>query len=367
MRVLFMNSMKASGWRGGEKWMLEAASGLASRGHAVFLAVRPGGVLAAKAEARGVPVFPVHYGADLNVITAFKIRRFLARERVEIVCTNFEKENRLTALATIGRPRPVMVSRKGLPFIFDKWRYRVIYRHWIKHIVTPSSSIKRQFREYTWLDHVGISIIHNGVDMSDYPRGGTGGKLRVAYGVSSDTPLLGFVGDLARQKGVDVLLKALSGIDEPWHLLIVGDGGERAKLEALCDELRLRDRATFTGHRDDVPEILSELDMLVSPSLFEGMPNAVLEAMAAGKPVVAGAVDGVVEVVTCPDLGVLVEPGDVGRLRAAVSALLEDPERRRRLGESARDHVARNFTVKAMVDRLERLFVRLLEEAGADA
>lgn len=360
MRVLFMNSMKASGWRGGEKWMVEAASGLTSRGHAVYLGVRPGGVMARKAADRGVELFPINYGPDLGLINAVKIRKFLKRKRIELVCNNFEKENRLVALGTLGGQRPVMVARKGLPFIFNKWRYRVMYRYWVKHIVTPSRSIEQCFRVYEWLDHVGITVIPNGVRVEDYARG-PAGVLRSGFSIPEGVPALGFVGDLARQKGVDHLLRALAEIDDPWHLFIVGGGGERGSLEELSRELRIDKRITFTGHRDDIPEILPEMDLVISPSLFEGMPNALLEAMAAGRPVIANAVDGITEVVTSPELGVLVSPGNVRELRDAVVSLLRDPERRRSLGEAARNHVERNFTTKAMVDRLETLFRRLLE------
>jgi glycosyltransferase involved in cell wall biosynthesis len=366
MRVLFMNSMKTSGWRGGEKWMVEASAGLTRHGHDVHLAVRPGGIMAEKATTRGVKLFPISYGADLGLPNALRIRRFLSREKIDLVCNNFEKENRLVALGTLGARRPVMVARKGLPFIFDKWRYRFIYKHWVKHIVTPSQSIERCFREYRWLDHVGISAIPNGVRIEDYPLGEPAGVLKRAYGVSDGVPVLGFVGDLARQKGVRYLLKTVAAIDAPWHLFIVGDGGDRPNLERLCDELELRDRTTFTGHRDDIPVILPEMDIVVLPSLYEGMPNALMEAMAAGRAVVASAVDGVRELIVGDDHGLTVPAADLESLRAAISSLLADPQRRVELGRSARQRVADNFSVETMVKRLESLFCRLLEEAKSD-
>jgi len=360
MRVLFMNSMKASGWRGGEKWMVEAAAGLASRGHEVHLAVRPGSVMARKASRRGVELFPLSYGADLDPLNALRVRRFLSRKRIELVCTNFEKENRLLALAGLGGPKPVIVARKGLPYIFDKWRYRIIYKRWVKHIVTPSRSIERRFREYRWLDHVGITVIPNGVRVEDY-SGAEPAGLRRLHGVPEDVPLLGFVGDLARQKGVDLLLEAVSGIGGPWRLFIVGDGGERARLEALSAELGIRERTVFTGYSDDVPAVLREMDLVACPSLFEGMPNVLLEAMASGRAVVASEVDGIEEVLTGPELGSLVPAGDVCALRGAIEGLLRDPARRSAMGEAARRHVAERFSTETMVSRLEDLFARLLE------
>lgn len=347
--------------------MVEAASGLARRGHAVGLAARPGSVMSTKAVARGIPVLPISYGPDIDPVNALRIRHVLKQGRIDLVCTNFEKENRLLALATLRGSRPVIVARKGLPFIFDKWRYRVIYRHWVKHIVTPSDSIASHFRKYPWLEDVGISVIPNGVSTDIYVSDGGSGRLREFYGVPAETPALGFVGDLAPQKGVDHLLRAVSEMEDPWHLFIVGDGGERSRLENLCDSLSIRDKTTFTGHRDDVHRILPELDIVVSPSLFEGMPNALLEAMAAGRPVVASAVDGITEVVTCPELGLLVPPGDVREIRQAITTLMKNPSMRRGIGQSARKHVAANFSVERMIDRLEGLFSRLVSEAKAVA
>jgi len=362
VRILFMNSIKASGWRGGEKWMVEAASGLNGRGHAVGLAVRPGSVMAKRARDRKIPVFPMKYGPDIDPMNALRLKHLLRHGRIDLVCTNFEKENRLLALATLRSSRPVIVARKGLPFIFNKWRYRIIYGRWVKHIVTPSESIASHFRKYSWLDQVGISVVPNGVCADTYASDRGAGRLRESYGVRPDTPTLGFIGDLAPQKGVDYLLRAVSGIEGRWHLFIVGDGGEKNKLEALCESLSIRGKTTFTGHRDDVEEILPEMDVFVFPSLFEGMPNSVLEAMAAGRPVVASAVDGINEVVTSPDLGILVPAGDVQEIRRAIVGLLEDPPKQREMGKAARRHVAENFSVERMIDRIDDLFGRLIAE-----
>jgi glycosyltransferase involved in cell wall biosynthesis len=362
VRILFMNSIKSSGWRGGEKWMVEAAAGLKQRGHAVGLAVRPGSAMAEKAGARGIPVFPLKYGPDIDPINALRVKHLLKQARIDLVCTNFEKENRLLALATLKGSRPVIVARKGLAFIFDKWRYRIIYGRWVKHIVTPSDSIASQFRNYKWLDQVGISVIPNGVCTKTYAAVGGSRQLRDSLGVPPETPTLGFVGDLAPQKGVDHLLRAVSEIVDPWHLVIVGGGGEREKLEGLCDSLSISSRTTFTGHRDDVEKILPAMDIVVSPSLFEGMPNALLEAMAAGRPVVASAVDGISEVVTGPELGLLVPPGDVGEIRKAIVALMKDPATRSKMGDAARGHVTANYSIERMIDGVEGLFSRLVVE-----
>jgi glycosyltransferase involved in cell wall biosynthesis len=360
MRVLFMNSIKPHNWRGGEKWMLETASGLADRGHAVYLGVRPASVMAEKATRRGLSVLPISYGPDVDPLNAFRLRRFTKTKGIELICTNFDKELRLAVQAGLFTKRPVLVARKGLPYIFDRWYYRLTYRHWVDHIVSPSRSIASKLRELPWLEDVAISVIPNGVAV-DVEEIAPAPSLRDEYGIPRGTPLLGFVGDLGRQKGVDTLLRSLPRVDRECHLLVIGDGGERGTLESLAGDLDLRGQVTFSGHRQDAASLYPQLDIVLCPSRFEGMPNVVLEAMGAGRPVIASAVDGVLEVIGGRDVGLLVPPGDERALSEAISELLHDPARRREMGEAARVWVSENFPLERTVSAVEDLFQRLIQ------
>ena len=140
MRLLFLNSIKPHVWRGGEKWMVEMAGGLTERGHSVLLGVREGSQIAHRASMRNVDVLPFRFGPDVNPVAAFRLRRIIKENGVELVCTNFDKELRLAAQATLLTRRPAIVARKGLPYIFDKWYYRLTYRNWVDHIVSPTTS-----------------------------------------------------------------------------------------------------------------------------------------------------------------------------------------------------------------------------------
>lgn len=362
MRILFMNSIKAHNWRGGEKWMTEAAAGLASRGHMVRLAVRPGSVIAKRAGARGIEVFPMSYGPDIDPYNALRLRRFIKKNRIELVCTNFDKELRIMALAGLFTARPVVVARKGLPYIFDKWHYRLTYARWVDHIVSPSKAIARKFRELPWLDGIGITAIPNGVAVETRGEVDSSRSIRSDYGIPPECTLVGFVGDLCRQKGVDTLLRAFSSVTNDCRLLVIGDGGERTSLEALAHDLSLGGRVIFTGHLEDAPRLYEQLDMVVCPSLFEGMPNVVLEAMAAGLPVIATSIDGVTEIIDNDGVGLLVPPKDEEALATAIAELAGDKGRRRVMGEAARTWVSANFSIEKTVDRIEELFQRLIRE-----
>jgi glycosyltransferase involved in cell wall biosynthesis len=151
------------------------------------------------------------------------------------------------------------------------------------------------------------------------------------------------------------------------HFLIVGDSVSQAYrdgLEAYAAALGLGQRVVFTGFRRDVPALLSAVSVSVLPSLSEGLSNVVLEAMAAGVPVVATSVGGTPEIVDDGVTGLLVPPRDAGALADAISSLLTDPARRQTIGEAGRRRVEERFSLEAMVLATEQLYERLLREAG---
>lgn len=159
-----------------------------------------------------------------------------------------------------------------------------------------------------------------------------------------------FVGRLAGVKGVPVLLEALAGVSgrPDWHLDLIGDGPERKAIEAQARALNLSDRVTFHGYRSqaDVAEALGRTDLFVLPSFAEGLPVVLMEALAAAVPVVTTRIAGVSELVADGESGLLVPPGDAEALRWAITKLLDDPERRRRMGEAGRVKVAEAFDIR---------------------
>lgn len=168
-----------------------------------------------------------------------------------------------------------------------------------------------------------------------------------------------FVGRLVYQKGLDVLLEALAGVPAslPWQLTLVGDGPYRPTLETLAAQRGLRERLTFAGWQppERIPAFYQQANLFVFPSRDEGMPNAVLEAMASGLPVVATRIAGNEELIT-PEVGVLVPKDDPAALREAFLRLLPDADTRRRWGAAARRRVIQHFTWEATARRYLDLF-----------
>ena len=170
---------------------------------------------------------------------------------------------------------------------------------------------------------------------------------------------MGTVCRLVPLKHVDDLLRAAAVVrrDRPGlRLVVVGDGPQRAVLEAEAERLGLRGAARFLGERADIPELLAAMDVFVHPSESEGHPNAVLEAMASGLPVIAAAIPGVDELVRDGETGVLVPPGDPAELARAIGALLDRPDLAGELGLAGQALIARQFDVTTMVWRFEEVY-----------
>lgn len=175
---------------------------------------------------------------------------------------------------------------------------------------------------------------------------------REALGLPTKAPVLGTVARFDPIKALDVLVDAFARLSPQWkhaRLLIVGDGPERGRLEALTRELKVADRVRFAGFIADAPRCMPTMDLYVSASRREGLPLSVLEAMACSVPVVATRVAGHVDAVEDGVTGLLVPGDDPAVLASAMETLLADPERRRRMGEAGRERVERHFSVGRMV------------------
>jgi glycosyltransferase involved in cell wall biosynthesis len=210
-----------------------------------------------------------------------------------------------------------------------------------------------------------IEVIRNGIDVERF-RGTADRGLHRNLAAGSDDLVFLTVARLDRQKGVDVLLRAVQSVYGA-RFVIVGAGDERAQLEHAAETLGVRERVLFLGPRDDVPALLAASDAFVLPSRFEGTPLALLEAMAAGKPVVASAIPGTDEIVADGETGLLVRPNDSDALAAALRRVVSDPGLRARLGAAAGRHAAAAHSAAASTRRVEAVYETLLQARGGGA
>jgi glycosyltransferase involved in cell wall biosynthesis len=210
-----------------------------------------------------------------------------------------------------------------------------------------------------------VRTLYSGIDLSKGQSVHDGQAIRQMIGVSNGAVLLGTVANLFPRKGYEVMLRALPAIVRAVptvHYVIVGsdDDDHADRLKRLAHELKIADRVHIVGFQDPVQPFLASLDLYVHPALMEGFGIAVVEAMAMGKAVVATTTGGLPEVVAQGETGLLVPPGDVGSLAAAVVSLLEDGVRREQMGLSGRARAHERFSLDAFVAQVEHLYGEIL-------
>jgi glycosyltransferase involved in cell wall biosynthesis len=204
-----------------------------------------------------------------------------------------------------------------------------------------------------------VQVGYNAVEVDRFGSPAPPG-LREQIG-GGERPLVLTPARLDEQKGHPFLLRAaaeLPGVD----FALAGEGPERATLETLAGEMGIAERVHFLGYRDDIPQLLAACDVFALPSLYEGSSLAVLEAMAAGRPVVSSAIGGTDELIDDGMDGLLVAPGDAAGLASALRRLLDDAELRKAFARRARERVERDFTPTAMTQRVETIYEELLAD-----
>jgi glycosyltransferase involved in cell wall biosynthesis len=257
---------------------------------------------------------------------------------------------------------PQVITMHGGLRVCKALRRRVALRWAMRnsaHTVMVSRATRRQFATDLGVDEQRFTVVPNGVPM----HGGDASNVRAEFGVRPGDCVLLAVGTLEHHKGHRVLLEALArlasrGVGTPWKLIIAGGrgGDQHETLLQFVEEEGLDDRVHIVTNRNDIPDLLALTDIFVMPSLKEALPMALLEAMTAGKAIVASATSGIPEAIVDGRDGLLVTPGDIGSLSDALRSLLADPARRDKLGAAAAARARVEFTVQVMAERYETLY-----------
>lgn len=264
----------------------------------------------------------------------------------------------------------------GVPIIFETPHVREQWRTgWIKssyvidrfvgqfvdHFIAVSKSNARYLMEEKRLPKKKIVVIRNGSDLERFdPNWPARAGLKRGLGFAEEDPVLLVIGRLEPQKGHSVLLKSLPVVRREFpnvRLVCVGEGSLRADLEGLSRGLGMEDSIRFVGFQSNMNDWLALSDISILPSFYEGLPLAAIESLAAGRPVIATAVDGTPEVVVNGVTGLTLQPGDSAALASAICALLRDPELRKMLGSAGRKWVLQHFSDKQQVRETEALYL----------
>jgi glycosyltransferase involved in cell wall biosynthesis len=298
-----------------------------------------------------------------------RLSRLAKNRKVDIIHTFFEKSEVMGWLtARLSGISIWITSRRDLGFKRKKI-YAKIFRFSAKDCkkcIANCHAVKDQVVQQENFPSEKIEVIYNGLDFTDQLQPYNCNSLRTELRFGNGTPLVGMIANFNFEiKGHGYFLGAAKKILEKVpnvRFILVGDGPLRARYEEVAWELNLKNYAYFLGKRNDVPSIISNLDISVLSSTNEGFSNVILESMAANKPVVATKVGGSPEMVMDGITGYLTPPTDIQAMANAIINLLQNPDKAKAMGVAGRKVVQERFTVEAMVKKYEKLYFSLLED-----
>jgi glycosyltransferase involved in cell wall biosynthesis len=355
MRILHTES--SLGWGGQEIRVLTEARGVARRGHEVAIAAPREARIFAEAPGYGVEIVALPIARKgLEGLTS--MRSFLAKRAFDVVNTHSSTDSWLAtvACATLAGSPPIVRTRhisSPLPRNFaTRWLYGRAER-----IVTTGERLRLQVIEETGALRERVISIPTGIDLTRF-RPGERDAARQTLALPVHAAIVGIVATLRSWKGHRYLFEAIAGIDRPGLLLVVvGDGPVREALERLAMDLGIRERVRMVGNQRDVAPWMNAFDIFCLPSYAnEGVPQALAQAMACGLPLVTTPVGSIAELVDDGRTGVIVPAADASALTGALIALLDDPARRRALGEAAAQEARARLGEDAMVDAMLAVF-----------
>lgn len=235
---------------------------------------------------------------------------------------------------------------------------KILYR-WADYIIAVSKDVAGQLKQTFRLDTNKIYTMVNRIDVDTFARAKVCTQLQKTLGLAPQSRIITTVGRLMPPKGHTYLIDAIAALSTRFKdlkLLLVGNGDLRQSLQSQCEKLGLQQQAIFLGNRPDVAQILALTQIFVLPSLWEGTSLALLEAMAAGKPIVATAIPGNQAILEHQQNSYLVQPGDSHALTEGITFLLKHPRLARGYGQNAQDLAKRRFDIRTTVTALEKLW-----------
>ena len=309
-------------------------------------------------------VFKCNGQFDLRTVCA--IRNYVKKKKIKIIQSHGYKADIYALLATvfqnvklIATCHPWIINSRVMKFyakldqillyLFD---YVVVVCDDIKKIITRGASLSNK-----------ISTIENGIDVTRFIQTKRNGTLYTALNIPKGSIVIGVIARLSSEKGHITLVEASKTLLAEFPnliFLIVGDGPYKEALLKKISELGLNNQFIFAGIREDIPAILNIMDIFVLPSLTEGLPMALLEAMVAQKPIIATKVGSIPRVVQDKKSGILIKPNDIGGLTAAIKSLLKNTDKAKEYAKKGQQIVIRDFSAEGMTQKYISIYNRIL-------
>ena len=361
LRIIHTES--SCGWGGQELRIIVESEGMLARGHEVCIVAPPESRIFAESRRRGIPACEAPI-ARKGLRGLWTLRRVLLDRGADVVNTHSSTDSWLAALAlrtSSGAPRIVRTRHDSAPIpghALNRW----LYCSATAHVVTTGERLREQVMRETGLDASRVTSVPTGIDLGRFSPGDRLAA-RARLGLPAEAFVIGIVATLRSWKGHRYLVEAVAGIPGTM-LAIVGDGPGADNLRAQVKTLGIESRVRMPGNQDDVVPWLRAFDVSVLPSYAnEGVPQAIMQAMACRIPIVTTPVGSIDEIVRDGHTGLMVQPQSADALRAALVRLHAEPVLRERLAQAGYEEARSRFGAAAMLDKMEHIFLAVA--AGA--
>ncbi|HUW14440.1 MAG TPA: glycosyltransferase [Anaerolineae bacterium] len=371
-RIVLLHVIDTLGLGGAERFLVDLCLALpADRYQVIVSAVSGDGPRSGDLAQAGIELFSLQARSNWDVVALFRLARFMRRRRVDIVHTHLFVGGvfgRLAAAMAGVRARLTTEQNAYAPGRHPpRWQMlaNAVLARSTGRVVAVSEGTQEYLQRQERVPGEKIRVLPNAISWPETSSAERVTSVLEELGAGDRTPILGTVARLTEQKGQRYLLQALADLRLRYPRLFcifAGEGESRSELESLSRRLGLEEHVTFCGARRDVAIMLQGLDLFVLPSLFEGLPLALLEAMAAGIPVVATSVAGSSEVIEDGVNGRLVPPADVPALTEAIADVLGNDELGRAMAEKGQETVACRYSIGAVAEAYGCIYEELLQE-----
>jgi glycosyltransferase involved in cell wall biosynthesis/peptidoglycan/xylan/chitin deacetylase (PgdA/CDA1 family) len=318
------------------------------------------GRFAEELEKEGIKIIALNKKSKIDMGVIRQLGKIIRENNVQIVHTHLWGGNFWGRIAAKISGVPVVIAtehntdvwKNGFYLALDRWLSR-----WTDRIIAVSQSVK-EFYVKKGIAPKKIEVIYNGIDVNGSQVTSYELQVKGEFGIRENETVIAVIGRLVPQKGHRYLFDALYELDGQYSLklLVVGDGPLLKSLKSQVTSHKLEEKVIFTGLRKDVKDILGMTDILVMPSLREGLPMVALEAMVAGVPIVATEVGGMPELVTNGQTGILVEPENKTALKKAITTLIDDHKLYQYLKDNAKKRITEQFSLEGMLQKTQELY-----------
>jgi glycosyltransferase involved in cell wall biosynthesis len=321
------------------------------------------------ADRQGLPSYSIPMRGPFDFRAQFHLNRIISSEGIDIIVTHGYKScvmgwwaGRKFRIPVLAYSRGYTAENKKVTFYY--WLERQFLKR-VSGIVAVSAGQERRLREYG-IKPKNLWVVHNAISVKHTPFDNAARKyteVPASLNIPANAKIIVTAGRLSPEKGHRYLIEAIPRIHSEGNeacFVFAGDGPLTKEIMQHAKDLGVLDQCRFLGFRRDLPEIFSVMDFMVLPSLSEGLPNVILEAFAASKPVVASNVGGVPELVEDGISGYLIPPGRPELLAKAISKMLSDPAKMEAMGIAGYERVKRDFTFKTQTEKLEAIYYQVL-------